>query len=86
MAENEKKDIQKSKSDKPSFFAKMGAWFKSLRSECKKISWTSWKNVKSNTAITLVCVIAFAIVIGVLDFVFRHSISGLSDLANLIRG
>ena len=93
MAENEKNDLQKvekkaakTKSNKPSFFQKAGAWFKGLFAECKKITWAKWKDVKSNTAIVLVCVIAFAIVIGVLDFVFRHSLGGLNDIVNLIRG
>ena len=88
MAENEKKDLQKVekvKSDKPSFWSKIGAWFKSLKSECKKISWMGWKAVQSNTGIVLVCVIAFAIVIGVLDLAFRNAIGGLSGLVNLIR-
>ncbi len=86
MAENEKKDQKVEKTGKPSIFKRIADWFKSLKSECKKISWMGWKQVKSNTWITLVCVIVFAVVIGVLDFAFRHAIGGLNDLVNLIRG
>ena len=85
MAENEKKELQNAEK-KPSVFKRIGAWFKSLKSECKKISWTSWKSVKSSTFIVLVCVIAFAIVIGLLDLVFGKAIGGLNDIVNLIRG
>lgn len=93
MAENEKKELAKAekkapkvKSDKPSIWKRIGAWFKGLRSECKKISWTNWKTVKSSTLIVLVCVIIFAIVIGVLDFAFNGAIAGLNGLVGLLRG
>ena len=93
MAENEKKELQKAekkaakaKSDKPSIWKRIGSWFKGLRAECKKITWTSWKEVKTSTFIVLVFVIVFAIVIGVLDYAFSGAISGLNGLVNLIRG
>lgn len=91
MAENEKKDLEKvaekapkAKSDKPSVWKRIGNWFRGLRSEWKKISWTSWKTVKSSTLIVLVCIIIFAAAIAILDFVFGHAISGLNDLANML--
>lgn len=93
MAENEKKELEqaekkaaKAKSDKPSIWKRIGSWFKGLKAECKKISWTSWKEVKSSTLIVLACVIVFAIVIGVLDYAFSGAISGLDGLVKLIRG
>lgn len=92
MAENEKKDLEKvekkapkSKSDKPSIWARIGNWFKGLRSECKKISWTNWKTVKTSTLIVLVFIIIFAVIIGVLDIAFGYSISGLSKIVQAIR-
>ena len=91
MAENEKKDLEKvekkapkAKEKKPSAWKRIGTWFKSLRSECKKISWTSWKSVKSSTFICLVCVVIFAIVLGVLDLIFGQGIVGLKSLTDLI--
>ncbi len=90
MAENEKKtELEKtpekspaksSKSDKPSIFKRIGAWFKGVKAECKKISWASWKSVRSNTLVVLVCVIIFAIILGVLDYLFMGAISGLKSL------
>lgn len=92
MAENEKKELAKAekkaakaKSDKPSIWKRIGDWFKGLKAECKKITWTKWKEVKSSTWIVLVCVIIFAIVIGVLDFAFNGAIGGLNGLVGLIR-
>ena len=88
MADNEKKTeleqtapkAEKAKSDKPSIWARLGTWFKSCKSECKKISWASWKSVKSNSLVVLVCVIIFSIVLGLLDYCFSGAIVGLSRL------
>lgn len=89
MAENEKKvavKTEKPKSDKPSIWKRIGAWFKSLKSECKKISWASWKSVRTNTIIVLVCIVIFAVAIGILDYLFSGAIQGLNGLVNLVRG
>ena len=88
MADNEKKtELEpaapkevRAKSDKPSFWTRLGTWLKSCRSECKKISWASWKSVKSNSLVVLVCVIIFSIVLGLLDYCFSGAIVGLSRL------
>ena len=92
MAENEKKELQKAekkaakaKSNKPNIFKRIGTWFKGLFAECKKITWTKWKEVKSSTLIVIVCVIIFAAAIFVLDLAFRGAIGGLNGLVNLIR-
>jgi len=89
MAENEKKDlekVEKVKSDKPSVWSTIGAWFKSLKSECKKIAWASFKSIKANTAIVLVVAIVFAIVLGLLDYLFQGGLNGLNGLVTLIKG
>jgi preprotein translocase SecE subunit len=43
---------------------------RAYRSEMKKITWFSWKNVVRCTVFVLVAVVAIAAVVGVLDFVF----------------
>ncbi len=43
---------------------------RAYRSEMKKITWYSWKNVVRGTVFVLVCVLAIAVVVGLLDFVF----------------
>ena len=87
MAEKENKAVQekkekKAKSDKPSVFARIGAWFKSLRSEAKKVSWASASSVRKNTLIVVICVLAVSIVLGLLDFMLSQSIGGQSKLVN----
>ena len=88
MAENEKKVAEEKKEKKvkdkgPSLFSRIGSWFKSLRSEAKKVSWASAASVRKNTIIVIVCVVIISAVIGVLDFLLSGSISALSDI---IRG
>ncbi len=68
------------KSDKPSLFARLGTWFKSLKSECKKISWAGPKLVKQNTILVCVCVLIVGLVIGLLDYGFSQTIVGLSRI------
>ena len=43
---------------------------RAYRSETKKITWYSWKNVVRGTVFVLVCVLVIAVVVGLLDFVF----------------
>ena len=85
MSEIEIKTVQEKKetavkSDKPSVFKRMGAWFKSLRSEAKKVSWANAASVRKNTLVVVVCVLAVAVVLGILDFTLTKAIGGLSDL------
>jgi len=90
MAENEKKALDAEKNEKvekkpakekkPSVFKRLGAWFKSLRAEAKKISWASPKAVRYNSILVIVCVVICSIVIGLLDYGFSAAIVGLSRL------
>lgn len=84
MAENEKntevKKSEKAKSDKPSTWERIKAWFRSVKSECKKINWASWKSVRSNSIVVIVCVVIFSAVLAILDYCFSGAIVGLSRL------
>ena len=92
MADNEKKTApektadkpaekpKKAKSDKPSFFQRAGAWLKSVRAECKKITWASWESVKQNSVVVIVITLISAVVLGLLDFAFGNAIQGLSRI------
>lgn len=70
----------KPKEDKPSLGQRIGTWFKSLKSECKKISWASWSSVRSNSLIVIVAVIIVSVVLGILDYCFSGAIVGLSRI------
>ena len=43
---------------------------RAYRSEMKKITWYSWKNVVRGTVFVLVSILVIAVVVGLLDFVF----------------
>ncbi len=76
----EDKTPKKPKSDKPSFFARAGAWLKTVWAERKKITWASWESVKTNSFVVIVITIITAAALGLLDFLFSHAIIGLSRI------
>ena len=59
---------------------KVGKFLRSLKSEFKKISWSSWRDVRKNTLVVVVVVVAVAIVIGGLDFLFSRGILALKSI------
>ena len=85
MAEKENNVVETEvKADKPAKKEKKKgrvkeAW-KGFKSEIKKIVWPSWKQVLKNTFVVLVVVIAFAIMIGLLDVAFSEGIQALVQL------
>ena len=89
MADNEKKTAETNapaaeksakKKDKPSFFERAIAWLKTVRAECKKITWASWDSVKQNSIVVIITSVVFAVFLGVLDYAFNSAILGLSRL------
>ena len=83
MAENEKveqatqaKNDKKSyKNAKPGFFARMGKWFRDMKSELKKVQWPTRKQTINNTLIVIACVVVVGIFIALFDFVANQAIS-----------
>ena len=71
MADSEKKK---------NIFKRIGGWFKSLNAERKKISWVSWKSVRSNTLIVIVTIIVVSAAIGLVDYLLMNGIVGLGHL------
>lgn len=53
---------------------------RAYRSEMKKITWYSWKNVVRGTVFVLVCVLVIAVVVGLLDFVFFELQTVLTEM------
>ena len=75
MAENEKAvQAKKSKNDKPGFFARVGKWFRDMKSELKKVQWPSRKQTINNTLIVIACVIVVGIFIALFDFIAGEAI------------
>ena len=61
---------------------KVGKFFRGLKSEFKKIVWSPWNQVRKNTIVVIVVVVALAAVIGLLDFLFGQGITELKNLIN----
>ena len=90
MSENEKLEQTKpAKSDKkkdakadkkPGFFARIGKWFKELKSELKKVQWPTKKQTINNTVIVILCCIVVGICIWVFDALVGSVIRALLDL------
>ena len=86
MSNNEKIPEVKAtkKSDKPSFFARVGGkinkFFKDYASEMKKIVWLPKADVRKNSLLVIVTVLVCAIAIGIVDLVFSKLILGLAHL------
>ena len=58
-------------------------YFRELRSELKKVVWSTPKQVLKNTLIVLACVLVVGVFIWLFDFVAQAGISGLINLINL---
>ena len=54
-------------------------YFRELRSELKKVVWTSPKQVAKNTLIVLACVLVVGVFVWVFDFVANFGITTLID-------
>ena len=59
---------------------KVGKFFRSIKSEYKKISWTPWTQVRKNTIVVLIVVISIGLLIAGVDFVFSKGIYALGRL------
>ena len=65
---------------KPSLFSRIGHFFRSYKSETKKIVWCPWKQVRKNTLVVIVLIAVCAVVIGALDIAFSGGITALTGL------
>ena len=66
--------------EKKSLGSRIGHFFRSYKSEVKKIVWCPWKQVRKNSLVVLITVIAVAAVICALDFAFFQGIIKLGEL------
>ncbi|MBQ7876085.1 MAG: preprotein translocase subunit SecE [Clostridia bacterium] len=70
MAENQKKD---------GFFKKIGNSAKATKSELKKVSWPTGKQLLNNTGIVIICIVVVGLVIFALDSAFGFGFKFLVD-------
>ena len=57
-------------------------YFRELRSELKKVVWSTPKQVAKNTLIVVACVLVVGVFIWLFDFVAQTGITGLIGLAH----
>ena len=84
-----KKNAEKPAENKPGFFKrtseKIKKFWKSYKSELKKITWYSRKQTFTSTLLVLVCMGVSAVFIGLLDLGFSKGIEGLGMLVEFIK-
>ena len=73
-----KKTVKKN-SDKPNIFKRMIKGLKGVFSELKKVTWTKGKEVGSNTAVVLVVVVLFFVVLFIMDYVLAGIFSLITN-------
>ena len=64
------------------FREKLGNFFRSVKSERKKIVWASKENTLKGFLVVIVIVVAVALMIGLVDYAFDTGINGLNGLFN----
>ena len=68
------------KTEKVGFFARVGKWLKEMKSELKKVSYPSSKQVINNTLIVLLCVLVVGIFVWLFDGIATFVVQGLISL------
>ncbi len=85
-AEASKKSKKKAKKEekKPGIFVRIGRslkkFWKTMKSELKKVTWYSRKQTFNSTLLVIVCMVVFGAVIGVLDWGLSQGLEGLAGL------
>ena len=68
------------------FFTRLGQFLRDTRSEMKRVSWPTARDVKNTTLITLVAVIFFAVYLFAVDHVWAFLLTQLDHLLNKLTG
>ncbi len=79
VAEEKAPKAAKPKKEKVPFGQRVKNFFKSYKSEFKKIVWASPKSVLNNTVIVVVSIIVCSAAIGIFDYVFSTAIIALAN-------
>ena len=66
---------------KPGFFKRVAKWFREMRSELKKVVWPTGKQLFNNTLVSVVVMVASAIVLWGFDMLASGLVHALINLA-----
>ena len=69
---------------KENIFARIGRWFREMRSELKKVVWPGKSQIVKNTLTVIACTIVVGACIWVFDMVGQMIYSGILQLAALL--
>ena len=79
-AKDTKKKDKASKDRKPGLGAKIANFFKSNKSELKKISWYGKKQTLKSSGVVIVCLLAVSVAVGLLDLGLNKLIMWIATL------
>ena len=68
---------------KQNVFKRIARWFREMKSELKKVVWTSKSQMVNNTLVVIACVVVVGIFIWIFDFAAGQLVTGIM---NLIKG
>ena len=68
---------EETKAKKPGFFARIGKWFRELKSECRKIVWPTRQQTVNSTLVVIACVVIIGIFIWIIDFLLGLGVQAL---------
>ena len=71
---------KKEKSKKPNFFKKLGKFFKDTAGEMKKVVWTPKAELKKNTKLVILTVVAVGLAIALVDLGSSFIINSIAKL------
>ena len=66
---------------KPGFFKRVAKWFREMKSELKKVVWPTGKDLFNNTLVSVVVMIASAIVLWGFDMLASGLVHALINIA-----
>lgn len=65
---------------KVNVFARIGRWFREMKSELKKVVWPSKSQMVNNTLVVFACVVVIGIFIWAFDFLAGLVVDGIITL------
>ena len=74
------KVAEKKKKAKAKGSGKIGKWFRSMRSELKKVVWPSKKQIINNCLVAIVVIVIFSIVVWGFDQIAAQAVNALISL------
>ena len=66
---------------KPGFFKRVAKWFREMKSELKKVVWPTGKQLFNNTVVSVVVMVASAIVLWGFDMLASGLVHALINIA-----